>query len=245
MIMSRYIIQIALLVSVFISGSACAQSFEAVAIHSSPAGTEGMRFNLSKGGLTASNVTVRRLIWGAYDVSAFQIAGVPGWVDTERYDIRATTGQAGEISHDRMAQMLQNLLADRFGLKLHRETREMSAYVLTTDKNGAKLTGNGSAAEPNVNMNEVSGRMQIVATNVSMAKLAITLGNQLDRAVVDKTGLNGGYDFRLEWYSDQATVSAGPSIFTAVREQLGLRLESQKSPVVVLVIDSLQKASGN
>jgi uncharacterized protein (TIGR03435 family) len=204
-----------------------------------------MRFNLNKGALVASNVTVRRLIWGAYDVSAFQIVGGPGWVDTEHYDINATAGQTGEISRERLAQMLKDLLANRFGLRLHSETRNLAAYALLIDKNVPKLTENTGSAVPGISMNEASGRAQIAATSVSMAKLAITLGNQLGRAVIDKTGMEGTYDFRLEWNPDQATASSAPSLFTALREQLGLRLESQKAQVEVLVIDNLEKPSQN
>ena len=147
-----------------------------------------------------------------------------------------------------MGPLLQNLLADRFQFKFHRELRELTVSALVLEKNQKnplKLKVKGADETEGMNTHGGSKKSQLVATGISMGGLANYVGNRLGRIVVDKTGLSETYDFTLEWSPDEAADSSAPSLVTALREQLGLRLEAQKSPVEVLVIDNIQKPSEN
>ena len=177
---------------------------------------------------------------------SFQLASGPNWLDTDKFDIIAETGRREEISQDQLKLLLQSLLAERFHLKIHLERREEPVYGLMTDKSGPKLT-KATAHETGSGMNthRESGRVIMKGTGVPISELATNLGNQLGRFVIDSTGLEGHYDFLLQFAPVQAQESDGPSLFTAVREQLGLRLEPQKAPVEVWVIDRAEKPSEN
>jgi uncharacterized protein (TIGR03435 family) len=142
--------------------------------------------------------------------------------------------------------MLQQLLADRFALRLHRETKEITIYSLIVGKNGPKLKEGGSAG-PYLSRPS-PGRL--AGQRASMSSLASALAGNLGRPVIDNTGLKGGYDFSLEWTADAApdavpADTSGPSLFTALQDQLGLRLESKKAPIEVLIIDRAEKPSPN
>jgi uncharacterized protein (TIGR03435 family) len=137
--------------------------------------------------------------------------------------------------------MLQALLADRFALKFHREMRELTVYSLAVAKNGPKLTAHQGAGYSSSS----SSAGSISAMKATMAMLASRLERQLGRTVADHTGLTGEYDYRLTWAPEQAADSTGPSIFTALEEQLGLRLDSAKGPVEIIVIESAGKPSAN
>lgn len=194
-----------------------------------------------------------------------QTSGGPGWIDSDLYDIIAKA--EGEPPLDQMAgPMLQALLEDRFKLKMHRETREVPVYVLTPGKNGVKPGALKEAAScvpidlnhpepapdqpmPNFCDRQVfssDGPNRIVDSyGRSMESLAGgLLSNNLDRPVIDKTGITGRFDFRLEFARNMAD-NTGTSIFTALQEQLGLKLTPDKGPVEVLVIDHVEKPSDN
>ena len=226
-------------------------AFEVASVKPNKSGDRGTSMGPSSGGLTATNATLKFLITFAYDVRDHQISAGPSWFDTERYDIVAK----GPIDHPTVAQnrqMLQKLLADRFQLRLLRETKELPEYALVVEKNGPKLhqpegAGNGMRI----------GRGRITTQAVSMEHFAGNLGKLLGRTVVDKTGLQGNFAFTLEWTPDASQPmgvlgpspavpdDSGPSIFTALQEQLGLKLEPQKGPVEILVIDHVEKPSEN
>ena len=151
---------------------------------------------------------------------------------------------------DRLLEKVRTLLADRFQLKVHRETREMPVYALNVAKGGPKLQAPAKDDVTRTSLNirrGDTGKPEIPGTRISVAILVKTLSDQVGRTVIDQTGLEGNYDFKLTFATDmgQAAETEGPSIFTALQEQLGLRLESQKGPVEVIVIDSAQKASEN
>lgn len=251
--------------------------FEVASIKlSSPAGG-GTQIGVSPGGMfTARNVTVRTLIQQAYDLRDFQVSGGPGWLDAQLYDIVAK-GNGAAVSDDEIRKMtaeqrkafkaqfllkLQMLLADRFLLKVHRETKELPIYALIVAKSGPKIKSAGG--EPALGGLTVrggdAGQTVITGNSVPMAALARLLSTRVGRAVVEMTNLKGDYDFKMSFTpdmgplpgssgdgTDQPTVvdTGGPSIFTALQEQLGLRLEAQKGPVEVVVIDSVQKVSEN
>ena len=193
----------------------------------------------------ATNVTLKTLIQSAYGVKDFQITGGPRWLDGDAYDVSARADAAGQLSNDDLKPMLQALLADRFRLKVHRETKEVSLYSLVVAKTGSKLREHTGPGGPSGGTLRDSGKVTMNAVKVPIAMLAENLGRVLGRTVVDNTGLTALYDFRLEWAQDQTADATGPSLFTALQEQLGLKLESTRGPVEVIVIDSAEKASEN
>jgi uncharacterized protein (TIGR03435 family) len=220
------------------------------AIRPNLAGTStGTSFNVFPGGrIKITNEPVKLLIRAAFQIQNAQVVSGPAWLDTDRYDIEAKTGRPEKLEQDQMGPPLQNLLRDRFGLQFHREMRELTIYALVVEKNqknGGKLKTKAEGKDAAMNTHTEPGKSQLAGTAVSMGALAGYVGNRLGQIVVDKTGLSESYDFTLEWAPDEKPDSPVPSLATALREQLGLRLQSQKSPVEVLVIDSLQKPSEN
>jgi uncharacterized protein (TIGR03435 family) len=228
--------------------------FEVVAIHRNLNGSLNTQLNVSEAGrFAATNASLKTLIRNAYGLLSFQLAGEPPWLDTETYDIQAKVNSPGQIPQDQLKLLLQSLLADRFRLRVHWETREGTVYALYTDKGGPKFKENPGPRTDNMNTSKSPGHARMTGTAASMSILASNLGNQLGRFAVDKTGLTGAWDFTVEWdpdltsqqASDQTSDPAGPSLFTALRDQLGLRLEAQKGMVEVLVIDHAERASDN
>jgi uncharacterized protein (TIGR03435 family) len=234
-------------------------AFDAASVKPNLGGTGGFSMGTSHGRLTATNVTVRTLILKGFHAKDFQVAGGPGWLETERYDVVAKTENTS-ISDNDLWLSLQPLLAERFKLRFHRETKQLPVYSLTVVKGGPKLKPHVGDDEPTMSGRMGSGKASLSGTRTSMARLADTLSEHTDRIVVDNTGLKGVYDFKLDWAEDHpgepAGVSmlsslqeglglAGPSIFTAVQEQLGLKMEPAKGPVEMIVIDGAEKASGN
>ena len=220
--------------------------------------------NLPGGSFTAAGVTLKMLIMNAYGVQAFQISGGPGWIGTDRWDIQAKAeGVDGRVPREQFEQMLRALLEDRFQLKVRRESKEMPVYALVMAKNGPKLAEHaGDPPKPGEAVRIGYGSLQYEKARV--AALAFQLSVQSGRTVIDKTELAGEYDFALRWTPDPeegGPESIGlppdpnrkippvdpnlPSIFTALQQQLGLRLESQKGPVDILVIDRVEKPTEN
>jgi uncharacterized protein (TIGR03435 family) len=221
------------------------REFDVASIKPNQSGGNNSTTNTSHGRFAATNVSLRRLIQSAFDVNDFQIVGGPAWIGTEKYDVEAKADVSAVTGHVDYGPMLQALLADRFKLKAHRETKELPVYSLVVAKNGPKLTVHSGTDGASTNTSHGSGKATLVAMQVSMAGLADRLGRDLGAAVVDNTGLKGEYDVKLEWAPNQTADSALPSLFIALQEQLGLRLESTKGPVEVVVIDSAEKASEN
>jgi uncharacterized protein (TIGR03435 family) len=218
-------------------------TFEVASIHPNQAGAEGSVIDLPETGrLRVTNATLKTLIRAAYGIQNDQISGGPKWLDSDRYDIEART--SGPITEDQDQPLLQSLLADRFRLKTHREQRELTVYGLMLAKNGplfSKSTGTSSS----IHTNHGPGESRIAVTGISIGQFAGMLGNRMGRIVTDKTGLSGNYDFTLVWDPDSTPGSTFPSVFAALQEQMGLRLESQKATVPVLVIDSADHPSDN
>ena len=213
------------------------------------------------GGLNATNVTVRFLIAFAYDIRDHQLSGGPAWLDTDRWDVLAkpsSDAAAAEpgsnfdaASTERLRLRMRTLLADRFQLVVHRETKEAPIYALVVAKGGPKLEvwKDGGSTQ----LFGHAGGME--AHKVTMKMLAETLlARNVGRTVVDRTGLTGEYNFTLTYAPDppkapgDSSNSAdltGSSMIDAIREQLGLRLVPQKGPVEVLIVDRAEKASVN
>jgi uncharacterized protein (TIGR03435 family) len=203
--------------------------------------------------LNVTTMSVADLVSWAYNVKPWQVDGGPAWAGAQggsRVD-RSTLGEAkrfniaAKAEGDRQPKieefrlMVQSLLAERFHVEVHRETREAPVYALTADKNGPKFKESGPDANGVLMM---KGRGKITGTGATMEQLIgwFSNANGVDRPVVDQTGLGGRYDFTLEWSIprlNQPADDSGPSIFTAMREQLGLRLEPKKAPLEFVVID--------
>jgi uncharacterized protein (TIGR03435 family) len=194
------------------------------------------------GRLDASNVTLKRCIMGAYGVGPHQIFGGPDWVESERFEIKAKADRATD-DDDVLMVMLQSLMTERFKLALHRETRTIPALVLEVAKDGPKLE-RAEAGEAGTNTSTSNTRGVIDAHNTSMDLFARVLGRQMELPVVNQTGLKGVFNFKLQWTPEGAAME-GASMFTAIQEQLGLRLRSRRSPVEILVIDHVEKPSEN
>jgi uncharacterized protein (TIGR03435 family) len=206
-------------------------------------------------GFSASNVDLKMLIANAYGVKPDQISGGPGWIDSNRYDIEAKVVAANgatpqPLTREQSNLMLRSLLADRFKLAVHNETKEAPIYELIVAKNGPKLQP-AKPDQPTRMTIGGSGKATMEVDQISA--LIYQLSLQVGRPVVDKTGLTGKYEIKLEWTRDSgsgsvdatSTDASGPSIFTAVQEQLGLKLVSSKGPVDTLVIDHAEQPTAN
>jgi len=224
-----------------------APRFEVAVIRpSASAPGAGTSFETFEGGrVRIQNEPVKLLLRVAFRLQNAQIAGGPNWLDTEPYDVEAKTGRPEKITPDQMGPLMQNLLAERFRLKFHREMRELPVLALLVAKGGPKLDTASEGEAPGAHTHNVPGGSQMVGTAVSMELLANYIGNRMGRIVVDRTALSGSYDFTLNWAPDQAADSAAPPLVMALREQLGLRLESQRALLEVLVIDSIERPSAN
>jgi uncharacterized protein (TIGR03435 family) len=199
-----------------------------------------------------SNFSLEMLIMTAYAITPDRLSGGPNWPGSERWDIEAKSDRP--ITRPEALIMLQNLLADRFKLKLRRETKEVPIYVLVIEKDGSKLRENTDKAQSGMTPGRDNSRAHgdIVGHNVSMPVLTQFLSVRLGRSIVDATGLKGGFDWELRF--DQQGIpddgaphdSAGlPDLLTAVRLQLGLKLDSQRGPVDSFIIEHAEKPSGN
>jgi uncharacterized protein (TIGR03435 family) len=218
----------------------------------------------SGGAFNARNATVRGVIQEAYQLKDGNLLGVPGWADSERYDIAAKP--ESPVSTEQAHSMLQTLLADRFLLKVHRETREVPVYALTVGNRGAKLkeavdsncvappSGPPSGPPPRTGYcgGSLVSRGRLTSRKVSMQKFAATLSEIMGRPALDMTELAGVFDIDLQWSPDEtqfggtaSTDSSGaPSIYAALQD-LGLKLEARKGPIEVVVIDHVERPSEN
>jgi uncharacterized protein (TIGR03435 family) len=218
--------------------------FEVATIKPAPPQSEGhtstrMSSDTDTGKLNYANVNLKEVIGMAYKVQQYQITG-PDWINTERFDIVAKF--APHSAADQLAVMLQTLLADRFKLTLHRETKELPMYTLVVAKNGPKFKSIES--ESGISYNSSRTHWHVTA-KVTMHRFAEFLSDEAGRPVVDETGLSGSYEMTLDWAPDDAPApndsAAGPSLFTALQEQLGLKLDPTKGPVETLVIDRAER----
>jgi uncharacterized protein (TIGR03435 family) len=249
--------------------------FEVASIKPNTSGNNMISMRPPVGGrFTATNVRLKMLVELAYNVKSFEISGGPGWIDSDGYDINAKAAD-GNTSLDQLRPLLQMLLEDRFKLMVHREKKEMPVYALMAAKNGPKLPeakeggcvkfGPDSPPPPLPAPGQLppilcGGFLRapnlLQAGKVDMKQLVNVLSDVLGRPVIDKTGYTGTFDVKLEFSPEGTSFGGGgfrpppsddskPSIFTALQEQLGLKLESQKGPGEVLIIDHAEKASEN
>jgi uncharacterized protein (TIGR03435 family) len=201
----------------------------------------------------SANVSVRSLIMSAYNLIMLdQLSGLPDRAERENFDVEgkfdADTADAfaklSRSDQTRQRQlMLQALLADRFKLRVHIETNNLPVYILVVAKDGPKM----KQEPPSENSGYSMGLGGISSKGMEVSGLVISLSNPVGRKIIDKTGLTGKYEVNLNWASndDPRSGDTGPSIFTALQEQLGLKLEPAKAPIDVVVIDHLERPSEN
>ncbi|HEY1744319.1 MAG TPA: TIGR03435 family protein [Granulicella sp.] len=235
--------------------------FDVVSVKPNHSGGEsaGTNFSPTSDGITITNMPLEDVVQWAFGLFlSDEIAGLPEWAKHERYDVTAKVSDADVAAFRKVvdpvqrAPMLQKILVDRFHLKFHYEMKELPVYALVVGKNGVRMTEIQPAIGPN-GMKDGGGRQVgrglIRSMGQPMKPLVNQLSIELKRPVVDRTGLKGYYNFTLRWAPDEGAPPEGdvaaPSIFTAVQEQLGLKLEPVKASVQVLVIDNLERPSEN
>ena len=247
--------------------------FDAVSIRPS-SNASGTMLLLTPDGISATNIPLQLILRQAFGVEDDRIVGAPGWANTKRYDIQAkvTVDDAPalrKLSREQRFAMLQPVLQERFQLKFHREMKELHGYALVVAKGGPNMkesspenpTGTNSFGQRHLSLIG-NGRLESKSTQIGnlVHQLSFILGGQ---TVVDKTGLTGNYDYTLQWTPDNTAPTAmgpgagepgsetapsaesGPSIFTALQEQLGLKLQSEKVHAAVIVIDQIEQPSPN
>jgi len=192
------------------------------------------------GRYTRGGDTLKALIQFAWHLRDFQVIGGPGWADSDQFFIEAKGDPAA--TPEQCLEMMQSLLQDRFRLAVHQEMRQLPIYSLVVAAGGPKFRESAAATRPGFQGADGHLRAQKVSMTILVQLLSRSIGS-----VQDLTGLTSRYDFTLDWTPDNAPVAdaTGPSIFTAVQEQLGLKLESRTGPVEVLIIDHAEMPSEN
>jgi uncharacterized protein (TIGR03435 family) len=220
----------------------------------------------NNGVLSGTNVSLRQLLAAVYRVEEFQILGGPAWVADDGWDFQAKTlndtsendqalpEQERLALNARLGKRTENLLADRFKLVFHKETRQDTIYELHLEKGGHKLEPATEGVTGRINRRN-GPRGSITATALPLTSIVLAISRAIGRPVIDKTGLAGRFNFKLDWVAQigepgfvanpGAPEPVGPSIFTAVKEQLGLRLEATKGPMEVMVVEKVERPSEN
>jgi uncharacterized protein (TIGR03435 family) len=232
-------------------------TFEVVSIKLNKSGDPPLIQMMPGGRFTASSASLKWLIAAAYDpnpspLSNLDVAGLPGWANRDGYDVQAKSADGFNTSREQMQEMLQSMLEDRFKLKIRRQPKEIQIYALVAEKGGVKMKL--SEATPPGKISFRLGRLSASAQTTSA--LALVLSGVAGRKVADKTGLSGFYDWDLKWTPDQGVNGAalppgtefdptGPALFTALQEQLGLRLVSDTGQVDSFIVESVERPSEN
>jgi uncharacterized protein (TIGR03435 family) len=233
------------------------ESFDVASIRPTEPSYNGWKLEFNLDGLTGRGVTLQMMVEEAYEMyDEDRIQGLPAWGKSERFDVEAKQGSADgtalrALTLNGRRAMLKALLAERFALHAHEETREADVFVLTIAKHGARLHQAEVDDAVHSQMKGFhclfSGRGKdfLVAQTCTPADLASTLRSDVGRTVKDETGLHGSYDFSLRWSSPSEGDATGASIFTALEEQLGLKLVPAKRPVEFVVVDHAEEPSAN
>jgi uncharacterized protein (TIGR03435 family) len=216
-------------------------------------------FGIQPGQFSTFNTSLLSLITFSWGVQNKQVIGGPAWINSEQYDIVGRPDGEGQPNEQQWKVMIQKLLAERFHLVFHRETRELSVYALTVAKDGQKLTP--STGQINDLHNMSFGPLgKLAARNATMVDLARSIEDTvLDRPILDRTGITGRYDFTLNWLPDEFQFAEfrvpggavfpenkdGVDIFTAIQQQLGLKLEPTRAQAEVMIVDRAEKPSAN
>jgi len=219
----------------------------------------GTSVDMDEDTFRAKNVSLKHLLVNAYGIREGLMFGLPGWADSSRFDVTAKVADTDlrafrSLSREQRQAMLAALLVDRFHLKIHTEIKTLPVYELVVAKGGPKLTATVVPPPDTKNLDPLGlGNLDVQGTNitaagVTLSDLAGNLSFPLDRTVLNKTGLTGRYDFQLRWTADGASAGATdapPDLFTAIQEQLGLKLQAAKGPVTTLVVDHVEQPTAN
>jgi len=256
-------VRVALLAAAILMQAPAAFDVASIKVNNYGAVGEQVRFFPPSGRVTMTNVTVRRMIINAYQLQDQQLAGGPGWITSDHFDINANSDAANLSPMDRW-MMVRALLADRFKLRMHTEPRELSVFALIVGRRDGQFGERLKAVTPDFSVPTVprpfdpsrpgmcgvimGGPGRIDLRGVTMDVVAAQLSDRVGRLVVDRTGLTGRFDFAMDFApqalradaTDATAPDSGPSIFTAVQEQTGLKLDTQKLSVDVTVIDSIE-----
>jgi uncharacterized protein (TIGR03435 family) len=248
-----------LILAIFIAVTCCdlaaGQTFEVASIRTRADGTgdtwtlKPFRFDFSGPKVVIENFRLSDLITYAYDVKDYELIGEPRWADIDRYNVSANAADGVSLTRDTARPMMRALLADRFKLKVHTESKEMPVYALVVVKGGPKFKESLPGTQRLLNLQSRGKTAMMTVTSGDMAQLAgqFSKRNKVDRPVIDNTGLTGTYDYQLEWGDDTAADAdkGVVSIYTALQEQLGLKLEPTRAAVRVLIVDHAEKPSEN
>jgi uncharacterized protein (TIGR03435 family) len=237
-------------------------TFEVATVRPNNSSEQNASIRIQSGGrLVGTNQTLRNLVRNAWNIQPFQMAGGPDWFERDRFDINAKAAEAdldpnGGLPYPQFLWRLQALLRDRFGLVTHWEARELPVYALVLTRAdgrfGPKLRAHSGDCEsqvppgatrvtPNCGTSINAGGGTVKGVGITMATFARNLSGGTGRQVLDKTGLTGAYDLDLEFAPESSPDTSRPSLFAAIPEQLGLKLDPQRAPVDVLVIDAASR----
>jgi uncharacterized protein (TIGR03435 family) len=246
----------ALLVSIASPQTTARREFEVASVKEvdHPVAPHAVSLIINHERLNIDAAALRQIIGLAFAIQRVRVQGGPPWIDEDLYDIVAKAGSA-EVTRDEIREMLQTVLADRFKLSVHRETKELPEYTLVPWKDGPKLKPAGDQDATGIKPDgSPNGGRRFEFRKTSFATLVNFLANTLNSPVIDKTGVPPGlYNFTLQWTEsvanqrpeDAGPLDSGPSLFKALQEQLGLKLEVKKVPIEVLIIDHIEKATAN
>jgi len=240
--MRRYLVYVLVLAS-----SAFPQApyhFEVASIRLNETGGSSDADFLPGGRFRGRNLSVRKMIQMATMVENNQMVGVPAWTDAESYDFDGKTVSTEPVTQERKSDVMMALLEERFGLRIHRETKEGPVYRLEIANKGPRLAAHGTSDR--LMMTNANGTIVTMkAEKISMPGLAVSLRRQVDRTVEDYTHLEGEFDFELVWDREETGDSTAPSLFTALQKQLGLRLTAARGKIPMVVIDRIERPSQN
>jgi len=242
-----------------------APAYDVISIKPNKSGSGGMSINVNNDSFSAENVSLKGLLINAYNVKDYLISGLTGWANSAHFDVKAKivdmdADALEKLTEEQRQAMLQQLLADRFQMKVHLQTEVLPIYEMVIAKGGPKITavepvGPDRDADKSRNFKGMGrgsirvSNTEMTAHDVPLESLTYSLSGRLNRTVVDKTGLQGKYDIWLTWSPDDgstaASDSSAPSLFTALQEQLGLKLQPAKGPVDTLVVDHVEMPSEN
>ena len=269
--MSKFLLSLALVASLGYCRNCVAQQlaapvpvYDTVVIKPNNSLARGMSIDMDDTTFQAKNVSLKQLLVNAYGIREGLMFNLPGWAGALRFDIMAKVTDPDmkvmrNISRAQRQAMLAAILVDRFHLKIHTELKTLPVYELVIAKGGSKLKTSAVPLPDGKNPDDPGlGNMDVhnttmTASNVTISELAGNLSFPLDRTVIDKTGLTSRYDFQLQWTADNAANGGAdsgatdlpPDLFTAIQEQLGLKLQAAKGPVATLVVDHVEQPTAN
>lgn len=230
-------------------------AYDVVSIKPNKSGSGSLDVDSNVDTYNAKNITVKSLLEDAYGIRKDLISGVPAPIDSAHFDVMAKIVEPDaaairKLTGRQRGSMLLPILAERFQLKAHTETRILPVFELVVVASGPKFkhSADQKSHSTGTSIQGSDRGIQLTAQNISMASLASSLEGQVHRPVIDRTGLAGNYDVAMKWSSDtvpSAEANSGPSIFTALQEQLGLKLRPSKGPVDTLVVDHVEMPSEN